>query len=278
MHAVAVTRTRDLQLPDRGYRAPVRTHEGQPPDELVRFMAAIMGEDEADWRLRAQRPLPWIVRMEPDARGATARVAELRRHGLGAVSCDTVDARSWAPRQQATLVLDETELGFVEDPRRIAYADVRLAMLAMLDTETSTERVEHVRVSINARNAVQTMPVTHYQHEASRTRALFLMLSADEPLVCLAQGSVRLGTVWGAGGAVGRTSVELFQNATARVLERLPHAIRDDRLLTERRGRSSFSTHSDGVTHTASNVRETDLVARLMGLAWFSGQIDPLGG
>ena len=49
----------------------------------------------------------------------------------------------------------------------------------------------------------------------------------------------------------------------------------DERLLAARRGRTGFATRADGLMHTTSNVRETDLVARAIGVAWREGQIDP---
>ena len=275
MFAVAVTRTRGLVRPDQGYRASPSSAE-PTREELAGVLAALTGQNAADWRMRIGQPLPWIVAMSPDAAHAEALVAALRAHGLVAVSCDSTTIRPWTPRGRATLVLHEDNFGFVDAARLVDYAAVRVAVLATVDSETSTEEVDQVRVSVNPRNFQQTMPVSRYHRERSRSRALFLVLGGDEPDIRLAQGSLRLEQVGPSGRVrMPSTAIEGFQRATDALLARLSGAIRDDRLLTARRSRNSFSTGADGVTHTTSNARETDLVAHLIGLAWMEAQIDP---
>jgi hypothetical protein len=277
VHAVAVTRVRGLVQLEGGYREAPRALEEPPREEVVQALAAITGRDASDWRLRIGQPLPWVVAMEADAARAGALVVALRRKGLGAVSCDVTEAQPWAPRGRLTLALREDGIGFSEAARVVPYDAVRAVVRAMLDTETSTEEVEHVNVSVNPRNVPRTVPVSHYLRERSRSRALFLVLGAGEPDVRLVQGSVRLEGAAGRGSAMGSTSGEIFARVSEALLARLPDAFQDDRLLTARRGRSGFSTSSGGATHTTSNFRETDLIAHLIGLAWIEAQIDPPG-
>jgi hypothetical protein len=275
VHAVAVTRVRGLHLPQQGYRDATRALEAASREDVVRVLAAVTGIDAADWRMRVGRPLPWVITMEPDAARATELVLELRRHGLGAVTCDANDARSWAPRGHATLVLGETALGFLEDPRRIPYDAVRATILATLDVETTTEQVERAAGSANPRNGQATMYVSSYRREGARSGALYLVLGPNETTVRIEQGAARLAGPDGQVGALRGTARERFQQCVDAIHERTPHAIHDARLLTARRGRSGFATRSDGITHTTSNVRETELVAYLLGRAWMERQIDP---
>lgn len=275
MHAVAVTRIRGLQRAAGGYRDAPHARDEAPREELVQALAELTGRDAPDWRMRINQPLPWVVAMEPDAARAAALVVALRSRGLGAVACDMGDARAWAPRGRATLVLGERGLGFLEDARELPYDAVRAAVFATLDTETSHEEVEHITVSANPQNVRRTMPVSRYHRERSRTRALFLVRGAGEADLRLVQGSLRLQSLDSGRAPGGTTQVEIFRRACEALLERIPDAFRDERLLTARRGRSDFSTNADGVTHTTSNLRETDLVAHLIGLAWIEGQIDP---
>lgn len=239
------------------------------------MLAALTGQDEADWRMRVGRPLPWVIAMQPDEASATRLVGELRRCGLGAVWCDASAAPSWAVRGHATLVLDETELGFLEDPRRIPYDSIRVTVLATLETETTTEEIERVTGSASPRNGQRVMRVSRYRREGSRSRALYLVLGAGESTVRLEQGSVRLESGVVGKPALGNTARERFERSVDAILARTPGALRDERLLTARRGRSGFSARSDGVTHTTSNARETELVVQLIARAWIEGQIDP---
>ncbi len=275
VHAVAVTRVRGLVRLEGGYREAPHALAEPPREEVVQALAALTGQDAADWRMRIGQELPWILSFEPDAERAAALVLECRRRGLGAVSCDVSEASAWAPRGRALLVLHEDGFGFADEARVIPYDAVRAAVFATLDVETSTEEIEHVRVTMNRHAIPRTMPVSSYHRERSRTRALFLVLGGGSPDVRLAQGSLRLTATGGA--SMGSTSLEVFARASDALIARLPGAVRDDRLLNARRGRSGFSTASDGVTHTTSNVRETDLVAHLIGLAWSEAQIDPAG-
>ncbi len=273
MHAVVVTRVRGLTR-ELGYREGPRRDAEPPREEIARALAELTGRDEADWRMRLGQPLPWMVAMEPDVERASALVMALRRRGLGAVACDQEVARAWAPRGHTTLVLHEAELGFVEDPRRIPYDAIRALVHAMLDSETSTETTENVTVAVNARASRHTMPVSRYRRERSRSRALYLVLGADVSDLRLGQGAVRLASPDG-GVMMASTSIARFQQAIEAIGAKTPGAWRDERLLKARRGRSGLSTHRDGVTHTTSNDRETELVAHAIGVALLEGQIDP---
>jgi hypothetical protein len=277
VHAVAVTRLRGLHTPDQGYREPPRPLQDPPRDAIVRVLAALTGTDEADWRIRVGRPLPWVISMQPDAARASALVGELRRSGLGAVTCDADDARTWTPRGRATVVLDDDEIAFVEHERRIPYAAIRAAVLATLDTETTTEQTE--RAGGSPRQGQPVLQVSHFHREGARSRALYLVLGSGEPSVRLDQGSVRLADPTGAitigSAALAGTARQRFDRCVDAILLRAPDAIRDGRLLTARRNRSDYASRGDGVTHTTSNVRETELVAHLIALAWIEQQIDP---
>lgn len=271
MHAVAVTRARGLHAPEGGYREPPRTLEDPTREEIVRVLAPLTGMDEADWRMRVGGPLPWVLALEPDGARAVELTIALRRSGFGAVSCATDDAKCWSPRSPGALVLDETELGFLEHPRRIAYGAIRATVLATLATETTTEEIE--RVAAGRGQGQPVVHVSHYRSEGARSRALYLVLGPGETTVRLEQGAARLA-VPGGKIPLGSSARSRFDECAAAILERTPSAIRDTRLLTARRGRRGFSTGSDGVTHTTSNVRETDLVAHLIAVAWIERQID----
>jgi hypothetical protein len=272
VHAVAVTRVRGLYTPSGSYREPPRAAEDPPRDEIVRVLAAVTGTDEADWRMRVGRPLPWMVTTALDRDAADALVLELRRSGLGAVSCDVDEARCWAPRGHATLVLGDAELGFVEDPRRIAYDAIRATVLATLDTETTTEEVE--RVASSPRQGQPIARVSHFRPESARSRALYLVLDPGEATVRLEQGALRLARPDGS-VLLGGSARERFDRSVDAIFAATPSAARDTRLVTARRGRSGFAMRGGGTAKTTSNVRETDLVAHLLGIAWRERQIDP---
>ncbi|UJR83884.1 hypothetical protein [Sandaracinus amylolyticus] len=266
MHAVAVTRARLAASPLAGYRDASPTDVTPTREELARIIAELTKRDLYSVRLRLGQPLPWLVAVESDEARAHALLAELRRRGLGAVTCR--DDAPWAQRYGALALHDDAlSLGDVHIP----YAAIRVIVLATIDEETSREHVELVRVSNDPRSAEPYMPVSRYRNETSRSRVAYLELDGSQPSVRLGQGGISL-----AGSDPGRTSFERFERAIEALLARIPeHVPRDARLVEARRVRQGFSLRGDGRERITSNVRETDLAARLLARAWLEGQIDP---
>ncbi|AKF03639.1 hypothetical protein [Sandaracinus amylolyticus] len=268
MHAVAVTRARLAVAPLAGYRDASPTDVTPTREALARVIAELTGRDLYSVRLRLGQPLPWIVALEPDESRAHALVTELRRRGLGAVT--RPDDAPWTTRHGA-LSLHDDALSFEPSGARIPYRAIRVVVLATIDEETSREHVDFVRVSNDPRSAEPYMPVSRYQNETSRSRAAYLELDGSEPGVRLVQSGLSL-----AGADPGRTSFERFDRALHALLARIPeHVPRDARLVDARRVRQGFALRNDGRERITSNVRETDLAARLLARAWLEDQIDP---
>lgn len=269
MHAVAITRARLVGAAHGGYRDPGGGGEIARED-LARLLAEQTGRDAYDWRVRLGQPLPWVVSLVPDADAAVALAFELRRHGLGVVSCDVDAARAWSARGAVQLALGSLELAIEPAGPRIAYDAIRCVVLATLDEETSREEIELMRAPTDRGGRATPMQVSRYHTERARTRAAYLVLGARQRSVRLAQGALSL-----AASDAGNTSFERFDLAIDAPLARAPGAIRDARLVDARRARSRLSLRGDGRERVTSNVRETDLAARLIAVAWLEGQIDP---
>lgn len=272
MHAVAVTRS-PRSAPSESYRggAPALAPDREAQ---ARSLAQLFGRELYEQRMRIAGPLPWLVSSEPDDARALARVSALRALGFGAVSCASEDAVPWtAPNGAVHLELGPEELVLAPSGARLRYDAIRVVVLATLDQETSREQIELVRVSSRRGRGPgpDTMPVSRYQQERARTRAAYLFLGPRQRSVRLVQGALGLAEPE---GARAPTSFERFERALAALLERTPHAVHDARLVDARRARSGFQLRGDGREKVASNLRETDLVARLVALAWLEGQID----
>lgn len=260
-----------MRAPHReGYRGSTRAAAAR--EDQARVLAELFGRELYEQRMRVASPLPWLVSTEHDAAHAAARVSALRALGFGAVSCATEDAVPWVTPGVAHLELEEEELVLAPLAARFRYDAVRVVVLATLDQETSREEVERVRVVRNGRRGDPTMPVSRYQRDHARTRAAYLFLGPRQRTVRLAQGGLVLA---GGAGDGALTSFERFERAMDALLGRVPHAVRDARLVDARRARSGFALRGDGRERVTSNLRETDLVARLLALAWLEGQVDP---
>jgi hypothetical protein len=289
VHVVALTRAR---LHDQGlgsYREARGAGREMPREEIAALLAELTGEADAyTFRLRLGPTFPWLVAREADPVRAHALVQRLRERGLGAVACDLAEAVPWsAPPGALAMSLEPDHVAFGPG-LRVPYEALRVVVLATLDQEHSREEIEKIRVRTG--RYAKEVPVSGYRRETTRTRAAHLFLGARQRSVRLVQGGLRLATAAATGtdtdglSATGdpaippaRTSLELFERAVDALLARAPHAIRDARLVDGRRARSHFSMHQGGRERLTSNLRETDVAARLLALAWLEQQIDPEG-
>lgn len=267
-HAVAITRLASLHAPAVYRAAP----SSAPPslEALLPTLASLVGATAFDLRMRLAGDAPWVVARPRTSAEAEATVASLRAAGFGAVHCDVAEARAWSPSVAAVVSFEEGALVIGPIGRRVACAEVRVALVATLEAERETEGVERVQVSRNARGAPQFAEVSRFSYGLARQRALYLVTRPGERAVRLAQEQLR------AADAVGVTGRAHFDHVVAALRARAPDARFDERLAAAPRRRSSFTvTAAEGERRGAvtSNVAETDLAAWLLALAHAERQV-----
>lgn len=266
--AVAITRG-----PERasfgGYRdAPVSVD--LDPQSWAADLAPLARVTAYDLRMRLAGEAPWVIANVREADEANALVAALRDRGFGAVACDLSAARPWSPAGDVVMAFHDEHLTLDPGGLRVPYAHLKVIVRATFDAERESEQVERVVVSRNHRHGPHTVDVSRFSYAREREQALYLFAGADRQGARLAQNALRPV------GVEGLTSRERFDRAVDLLRDRAPQARFDDRLVARPRKRTSFSlAFVEGASRgsVSSNATETDLAARLMALAFTSGQM-----
>lgn len=267
-YAIAITR-----LPRLASGGGYRTAGSEPPPSLDLFLTtltSILGVTAFDVRTRLAGDAPWVVARTLTEAEADATVSTLRDAGFGAVHCDVVRARAWAPAGDSTLVINPTGLTILPAGVEVEYAAVRALLVATLDAERQTENVARVVVARNARGQPVHADMSSFRYDRTQQRALYLVTDGDRPLVRLAQESCRLLDVR------GTTSRERFDRLIAAVRGETHEARYDDRLVARPRRRSSYAnvvTEGERRGAVTTNVAETDLAVWLLARALAERQI-----
>ncbi len=266
--AVAITRGPD-RVSTGGYReAPVSVD--LDPQSWAAALAPLTEVTAYDLRMRLAGEAPWVIAHTREPDEAAALGSALRDRGFGAVACDVSAARPWSPAGDLVLAFHDDHLSLDPGGLRVPYAHLRVMVRATFDAERESEQVERVVVSRNNRHGPHTVDVSRFSYAREREQALYLFAGADRQGARLSQSALRPV------GVEGLTSRERFDRAVDLLRSRAPQARFDDRLVARPRKRTSFSlAFVEGASRgsVSSNAAETDLAARLMAIAFTSGQM-----
>jgi hypothetical protein len=266
-HAVAIARL-PRELEPGGYRtAP--TERVVDPERWLPSLASRVGLTVYDLRMRLTGEAPWVIAHAREAADAEALVASLRAAGFGAVRCD-LDARPWSAVTEHWLSLRDDAVAFEPHGPTVAYASVRVMVLAVLDAEHGDESVEKVVVARRQRGAPVTADVSRFSYARKQQRVLYLYAGDGRWSVRLTQESMRTTAV------TGLTSRERFDRVVAALRARCPGALVDERFVGGPRRRTSFAQSAQEGARRGSvsdNAVDTDLAAWALCLAAESGQL-----
>jgi len=266
------------------------TRWGKPLDKEIADLSLITGVHPYDLRLRLSGALPAVVAVFSDADKARDLMVTLKKRTHGAVAVD-LDKVPGADKMitPKTFDLDNTSIK-VADPacgaESLAYENVLALVHAQHEMVTRVTSVNKSR-TFSAGRAVITAGLVVTKKSAKETREIE---NAYEQVLYFFRKPCRLAFVLrqnrllysGLGDRIGHSSVENFSRLVALLKERASEALYDDRLLRRRVG-TKFEqvsmTHSvadksqSRASISRSNASEIDLVAHLIAVAHYRGQL-----
>jgi hypothetical protein len=256
------------------------THWGAPIEPELPTLASWCGSNVYDLRLRAAAGLPVLLLWTPDFASAAEFTERLRARGHGAVNFDSNDLGD-------NIVVREFGFGpaglQVQDgtgrPFDVAYADV-VGLVRAVSVESADNSVTTKEKKFNVGLAVMTggLKMTKTVERTTRTASedreqqlyLFTRGRAGAWLFC--EASLRYQ---GLGPRLKPTTLLNFLALVEELRARAPHALYDQRFLTQKRkvGIASAQGLANTRSIKTSNASENDLAARLLVLAFEQGQL-----
>lgn len=240
------------------------------PKDWALSLAMLLGATAYDLRLRLVGEAPWVIANTHTLEEARAMVSLLRGHGFGAVECELSSARPWVPPNDLPVALETERMTFGASGIELEYSRLRVIVRATVDAERGDERIEQIKVGSDAR-ARYVVDVSHFSYARERDQAVYLFTDLHQNAARFTQSTLRVR------GVVGVTSHERFDRFIVGLRAKAPGARYDQRFVARPRKRTSFSmayTEGSARGSLSSNSGETDLAARLMALAFMTGQID----
>lgn len=267
MHLVALTRFN-----------PAATLE----QELQTFASAL-GIGLYDTRMKLAAAAPAVLASMTDAAAAQQLLALLHGRGHGAVAVDT---RELASPDQLTVArsvtLDEVGLRGADvagQPFDAPFAEIRATLRASEQSDvTQTVATQGKQLAIGRalltgglmlKKSVTKMETTE---TSERQPIAYLFRRPGQPPIVLKEQRLHYE---GLGIHRGLTAHDSFEKLLAHLRAQNPAALRDDRLLTQKRKVDLTSVHGVGAERTISNSNEGAnlLAAQLIVLAHEAGQL-----
>lgn len=266
------------------------TRWGRPLDQELADLSAITGVQPYDLRLRLLGALPVVVAGFSDTEEARRLMTTLkaRTHGAVAIDLDKIPSvdQMMNPRSFELGATSITVFDPANDSETLPYTDVLALIHAQQKIETSVTSVSESR-KFSASRAVITGGLLVTKKSSKEKREIE---NAYEQVVYLFQKPCRLAFVLrqnrllysSLGERIRHSSTENFSTLVGSLRERAPEALYDNRLLT-RRSRANFEQISKAVSTndkkktrasvSRSNAFESDLVAHLIAVAHYRGQL-----
>lgn len=250
-------------------------------DGELTTLAGWLGITPYDLRLRAAAGLPAPLLSTPDAAAAADLLARLRARGHGAVGCD-FGASGAAAGSVRELNFGPSALTGQDEqgrPFEVPYVEISgllraLSVVAAENTVTTKEKKLDVGMAVMTGGLKMSKTVERTTRSASeqREQILYLFKHARPLPVIFRELSVRYQ---GLGAERKPTTIQNFLVLIQLLRQRAPHALYDERFLTQKRkiGLAAVGGIASERTVTSSNASENELAARLLMLAHEQGQL-----
>lgn len=261
------------------------TRWNQPLESELPALAAALGEQPYDLRMKLVGTLPAYVYRGPDVTRAhhVLGVLQARKHGAVAVDFEHVaDAESMVVPRRVRFDLDRLSVEHhaqnTMQSAHLVYAELLAVVHAMQSQATDASHVS-TESKVSLGRAALTGGVmwtksktteTNTQHTDAEQVLYLFRQSGAEPML-LRQQSIRVEGL----GSPARTSLEVFRATIDELRKRAPTALYDNRLLTNKRKAALVShvAHAKTTTTSHSNASENDLAAHVIALAHLKGQL-----
>jgi len=247
------------------------TELATPVEQEAAALAADLGTTPYEERLNLASGLPAVVLTAADRARALALLKALRARGHGAVAIDAaVVVSSEAMVSMRRFGLEEGAL--TAEGERLPHGEILALIRAMHRTRTET-RAEVKTKKFSPGRALVTggllVSKTVSREETSITeesQQVLYIFRADGGTPWLLR---ERGTQYAAlGGALSPSSAQNFLTAIARLRERAPQAVYDERLMATRKVPSRVAVKGGGAAGSASvsSASGVDLLAHLIAL------------
>lgn len=246
-------------------------------------LAPLLGMGAYELRVALAGGMPLVLATTTDAARAKEILVALRGRGHGAVACDDasvegsdamVSPRGFSLRPHA-FVGELAGGGQAE----LAWSDLLAMFVAThlrseaTTTEASQKKFSMGRAALTG-GLVMSKTTTKTAHRAAEERepVLYLVHRQGHGHFLLAESRLRYG---GLGERRGPAAHDNFRILIELLRERAPHALFDDRLLTQKRAAGSLSVSGAAKSRTiaSSNAGETDLAVHLLAVAHLQAQL-----
>jgi hypothetical protein len=209
-------------------------------EDLVRNVAAAIGKNLYETRLRLTGKIPKIIANYDNRQVAESTAGNLRQLGLRVIVCNDSELRKSSPRYKAhTLKFEEQSVIFWDrsgQERRIEAVEMFLILSGRMQTEVQTEVAKTVRkLNVTATLLTGGIPITKKVKEKS-TRISFQNESfirlynrmTPEPLVEILPRDFDYSFL---GAEMASSAAANFSIVIRKIREAFPHAVYDDRLM-----------------------------------------------
>lgn len=267
------------------------TRWGQPLEQELPALAALLGRNAYDVRLQLAGALPVVLAAADDIDTARSLRDDLRTRGHGAVACDMdrrPDAQSMPVPREFELTPAEIRFsggGWVCPPVGnddvLALIHTQHAAHEQVITETTAEKFSIGRAMVTGglsrSKKVQSIDRSNTEEVE---QALYVVPKDRRPPILLRQNHLRYA---GLGDRIGRTSLECFATLLELLRQRCRGAHYDRSLFVHKRraGTVTVCSSSEKVSRKTvrsstviqSNAEATDLAVHFIVMALAQGQL-----
>ncbi len=255
---------------------------GAPMEAELAALAPWFGITPYDLRLRAAAGLPALLLSTADGSAAAQLVSRLRARGHGAVTCDTSDAAGAAVQQARDFSFEPSTLRGQDStgqPYELPYVDIAGLVRAVSvegsqNVVTVTEKKLNVGMAVMSGGLKMSKSTTRTTRSESEQRQQLLYVFKHGRAASLVFGELSL-RYQGLGAALKPTTLHNFLALVEALKSRAPHALYDQRFLTQKRkvGIAATGGTSNDRSINSSNASENELAARLLMLAHEQSQL-----
>ncbi len=256
---------------------------GVPDDDDFQIVARTIGGVLYEVRLKLVAPLPVVVGPLAGLEQARALLLALRARAHGAVACDADQVVSAADMSSARrFAFTATALDVESTPGHQAtmpfdelLAIVRASSTQLEETSTTTMKkqfsVGRAALSSGLLRSRQTSETSVNRDIALEQVAYLFRKSGRDPML-LREHQLEYRSL---GPRLQPTTGQNFRTVMQLLTERAPHAVLDERLVSQKRRSSMTRAAAVGnVSRTeSSNQAETDLAAHVIALAHLQGEV-----
>lgn len=256
--------------------ASTTTEEGRAAEAAA--LAPILSVGAYELRVLLGGGAPLVLGGGLDVDRARALLGAVRARGHGAIACDEASVTSsdalFQPRD-FTLGEGAIEGSAEGTTAHLSWGDICAVITAML-VERETTTVEGSKRSFSAGRALMSggllvskkTKTSRSETEEVRVRAAYLMHRSGAGHWLVTETGLRYA---GLGARIGHSTNENFTTLLAIVRQHTPHALHDDRLLTQKR--AAGLTGASLRAAKSSNAAQTDEAAHLLTVAHLQGQL-----